>query len=142
MKAILLKLTVFAFACCMATYLTAQFSDMPNDYLQVRLRTCQQPDNLQLWLANLMNLKTTILLISEDGTVLYENEIDDKAAWGEKLRLDKFLPGTYFVIVQQPATFTSQPFRVEQGVIKIPPLPPPISESKPAKRKEMVDFIQ
>ncbi len=113
MKTINCKLTVLVIACFLATALNGQFSGVPNSYMHARLFTCEHPENIQLLLVNMMNLHTTISLLNENGDILYTKEVDDLAAWSEKLRLRSFEDGDYFIVAKQSGVEKNYNFRVK-----------------------------
>lgn len=120
MKTIMSKLSILAVACFLATALNAQFSGVPNNHMQVRLRTCEHPDKIQLWLANLVNLRTTVTLYNGEEKILYRTEVNDLASWGEKFHFESYMDGVYFFKVEQTGTEQTQSFRIINRKVVLP----------------------
>jgi hypothetical protein len=120
MKTIMIKLSILAVACFLATAVNAQFSGVPNNHMQVRLSTCEHPAQIQIRLYNLMNLQTTITLVNVEGKIYYRKEVDDLAAWSEKFQFESTIDGIYFFVVKQTGIEKSLKFRIKNRKVMPP----------------------
>jgi hypothetical protein len=80
--------------------LNAQNAATPNIYMRLNTNYTK-PNAVDIHLVNLMNLKTTLELIDNNGKTVFFEEIDDEQSWAKRFKFDDLKSGNYSFKIEQ-----------------------------------------
>ncbi|MEM8525108.1 MAG: hypothetical protein AAGG68_10710 [Bacteroidota bacterium] len=85
----------------------------------VKIKPSEQESSIDIFLANLLQEKTLLEIMDNQGNRIYQETITNKIAYAKKLNLGEVLDGDYIVFIENDRIEVTQPVSIKKGAVKV-----------------------